>query len=109
YSSLAYLQRFPIHTLKLDQSFILGLAENQENRAIVKAVIAMARFMGLELVAEGVEGEDEAALLRGEGCELLQGHFFSRPVPAAELEQMLHRGYRRESHRTFYVAVTEGD
>ena len=109
YSSLAYLQRFPIHTLKLDRSFIMGLPENKENRAIVKAVIAMARYMGLELVAEGVEGEGEAAILRGEGCELLQGHHFSRPVPAAEIERMLHRGYRRESHRAFFVADAESD
>ncbi len=107
YSSLAYLQRFPIHTLKLDRSFIMGLPENKENRAIVKAVIAMARYMGLELVAEGVEGEGEADILRGEGCELLQGHHFSRPVPAGELERMLQRGFRRESHRTFYVAEAE--
>ena len=107
YSSLAYLQRFPIHTLKLDRSFIIGLPENKENRAIVKAVIAMTRYMGLELVAEGVEGEGEASILRGEGCELLQGHHFSRPVPAADLEQMLHRGYRSESQRTFYVAAPE--
>ena len=107
YSSLAYLQRFPIHTLKLDRSFIMGLPENKENRAIVKAVIAMARYMGLELVAEGVEGEGEAAILRREGCELLQGHHFSHPVSAAKLEQMLQRGYRQESHRAFFVAVAE--
>ncbi len=107
YSSLAYLQRFPIHTLKLDRSFIMGLPENKENHAIVKAVIAMARLMDLELVAEGVEGPGEAAILRREGCELLQGYHFSRPVPAAELEQMLHRGFRRESHRTFFVAAAE--
>jgi len=107
YSSLAYLQRFPIHTLKLDRSFIMGLPDNKENRAIVKAVIAMARYMGLELVAEGVEGEGEAAILRTEGCELLQGHHFSRPVPAVEIERMLHRGYRRESHRAFFVADAE--
>ncbi len=107
YSSLAYLQRFPIHTLKLDRSFIMGLPENDENRAIVKAVIAMARFMGLELVAEGVEGEGEAAILRQEGCELLQGHYFSHPVPAAEIEEMLHRGFRRESQRSFFVGAVE--
>ena len=107
YSSLAYLQRFPIHALKLDRSFIMGLPESKENRAIVKAVIAMARHMGLELVAEGVEGEGEASILRAEGCELLQGHHFSRPVPAAEIEEILHRGFRRESHRTFFVALTE--
>jgi diguanylate cyclase (GGDEF)-like protein len=107
YSSLAYLQRFPIHALKLDRSFIMGLPESRENRAIVKAVIAMARYMGLELVAEGVEGEGEAAILRSEGCEILQGFHFSRPVPAAEIEQLLHRGYRQESHRTFFVAAAE--
>jgi diguanylate cyclase (GGDEF)-like protein len=104
YSSLAYLQRFPIHTLKLDRSFIIGLPENRENRAIVKAVIAMARYMGLELVAEGVEGEGEAEILREEGCELLQGFHFSRPASAAKMEELLHRGYRRESQRSFFIA-----
>ncbi len=109
YSSLAYLKRFPIHTLKIDRSFVMDLPESKENRAIVKAVIALSRYMGLQLVAEGVETGEQAEFLRAEGCELFQGHHFSRPVARDQIERLLEQGYRPESRRTFYGAPSPGD
>ncbi|MDH3255613.1 MAG: GGDEF domain-containing phosphodiesterase, partial [Acidobacteriota bacterium] len=93
YSSLAYLRRFPIHTLKIDKSFVLKTPQEKEDQAIVKAVIALAHYLGLQVVAEGVETAEQVSYLREEGCEILQGFFFSRPVPAAKLERLFHSGF----------------
>ncbi len=94
YSSLAYLKRFPIHTLKIDKSFILKLPADKENLAIVKAVIALATNLGLDIVAEGVETPQQADLLKQHGCELLQGFHFSRPVSADEFYRLARLGVR---------------
>ncbi len=94
YSSLAYLKRFPIHTLKIDKSFILKLPADKENMAIVKAVIALANNLGLDIVAEGVETEQQANVLTQHGCELLQGFHFSRPVSADEFYRLARSGSR---------------
>ena len=87
YSSLAYLKRFPIHTLKVDRSFVLKIPEDKENTAIVKAVIAMAHLLGLQIVAEGVETAEQATFLRHQGCELLQGFHFFRPLSAEKFAE----------------------
>ncbi len=94
YSSLAYLKRFPIHTLKIDKSFILKLPADKENLAIVKAVIALATNLGLDIVAEGVETAEQASVLKQHGCELLQGFHFSRPVSADEFYRLARLGKR---------------
>ena len=91
YSSMAQLKRFVIHWLKIDRSFVTGLPHYADNRAIVRAILAMARALKLTVVAEGVETEDEAAFLAEEGCELLQGYHFSRALPPEKLEQALAR------------------
>ena len=80
YSSLSYLQKFPVDTLKVDRSFISGMNLNQENVAIVRAVLVLAKSMGLEVVAEGVEEPEELHLLKGLDCEYVQGFYFSRPL-----------------------------
>ena len=80
YSSLSYLQKFPVDTLKVDRSFISGMNLNEENVAIVRAVLVLAKSMGLEVVAEGVEEPEELRLLKGLDCEYVQGFFFSRPL-----------------------------
>jgi EAL domain-containing protein (putative c-di-GMP-specific phosphodiesterase class I) len=84
YSSLNYLHRFPIDTLKIDQSFIRAMASGQSSKDIVKAIIAMADTLGMQVIAEGIETESEAALLRGFGCAQGQGYWFARPMPLAD-------------------------
>jgi diguanylate cyclase (GGDEF)-like protein len=82
YSSLAYLKRFPVDMLKVDKSFVDGLGENLEDTAIVEAVINLAHALGLRTVAEGIETTGQLDQLRALGCELGQGYYFSRPLPA---------------------------
>ena len=92
YSSLSYLQRFPLDGLKLDRSFMSGLTERSHSRAIVAAVIDMARTLGLRVVAEGVETEDQLADLRALESEFAQGYHFARPLPPEELGELFESG-----------------
>ena len=89
YSSLSYLRRFPIDTLKLDQSFIQDSVKDRGTAAIVAGVIDMAHGLGLEVIAEGVETAEQRTLLFQDGCHIMQGYLFGRPVPAPEFEQLL--------------------
>ncbi len=84
YSALSYLQRFPIDTIKIDQSFTRNIVSNPESQAIVSAIIGMANALNLSVIAEGVESEEQLAFLRKEGCQECQGYYFGRPVPAEE-------------------------
>ncbi|WEN43543.1 putative signaling protein [Thauera sp. GDN1] len=88
YSSLAYLKRFPIGKLKVDQSFVRGIAAEESDRAIVTATIAMARSLGFTTTAEGVETEAQLDILRALGCSAYQGYLFSRPVEAADFARL---------------------
>ena len=93
YSALAYLRRFPFDTLKIDPSFIRNLRTEGETQAIVDAILAMAKGLNMDTVAEAVEHPLEARLLREKGCTGLQGYLISRPLaPAAALEFV--RGWR---------------
>ncbi|HEX4510202.1 MAG TPA: EAL domain-containing protein [Burkholderiaceae bacterium] len=89
YSSLSNLKRFPVDTIKVDRSFVRDLATSDDDKAIAHAIIAMGRTLGMSIVAEGVETDAQAAFLREQGCDEIQGFFYSRPVPPAELEQLL--------------------
>jgi EAL domain-containing protein (putative c-di-GMP-specific phosphodiesterase class I) len=89
YSSLNYLKKFPIDTLKIDQSFVRDLTLNPNDLAIAKAVIALAHSMNLEVMAEGVETKEQMSILREEQCDMMQGYLFGRPVSAAEIEHLL--------------------
>ncbi len=80
YSSLSYLQRFPVDTLKVDRSFVGRLGLDPENREIVRAILALAHSLGLDVVAEGVEEQEQAKMLRALGCEFVQGFYFARPL-----------------------------
>lgn len=84
YSSLSYLTRFPLKYLKIDQSFVRRMASDAPARAIIEAIIRLAQAVGLEVIAEGVETEVEANLLRMLNCDQFQGYHFARPMPAAD-------------------------
>ena len=86
YSSLLRLKRLPVHKLKIDQGFIAGLPDDEDDAAITRAIIALAHSLGLAVVAEGIESPEQAALLARYGCGLGQGYWFGRPLPAAELD-----------------------
>jgi diguanylate cyclase (GGDEF)-like protein len=89
YSSLSYLKRFPIHGIKIDRSFISGIASSSGDAAITRAVIAMAQNLGVRVVAEGVESEKQLAFLRTYGCHEVQGYYFSPPLSARSAGQLL--------------------
>jgi diguanylate cyclase (GGDEF)-like protein/PAS domain S-box-containing protein len=89
YSSLAYLKRIPLHTLKLAQPFVHGIPHDPADCGIARSVIAVARSLGLSVVAEGVETEAQLAFLRQEQCDAIQGYLFCRPVPADDVPALL--------------------
>ncbi|MFT7320786.1 putative bifunctional diguanylate cyclase/phosphodiesterase [Congregibacter sp.] len=89
YSSLSYLTRFPLDELKIDRSFVLGLAKGKQNVELVRAIIAMAKSLGLELVVEGVERMEELEFFRDQDADIIQGFLFSQPVPVARLRELL--------------------
>lgn len=89
YSSLSYLQRFPIDTLKIDRSFVTQMMENEENLAIVRTIVALAQNLGMDVVAEGVETEDQLRLLRKLECENGQGFLFSTPIGGGQVDQFI--------------------
>jgi diguanylate cyclase (GGDEF)-like protein/PAS domain S-box-containing protein len=85
YSSLSYLKRFPVDYLKIDKTFVKGLGEDIEDTAIVRTVVELAHTFGMEAIAEGVETEGQAEMLRGMGCDFVQGYHFSKPLPPEDV------------------------
>jgi diguanylate cyclase (GGDEF)-like protein len=89
YSSLNYLRRFPINRLKIDQSFVRDIEHTPTNETIIKAIIALAASLSLDIVAEGIEKDSEQTVLEGLGCSEGQGYLFSRPLPALEITNLI--------------------
>jgi diguanylate cyclase (GGDEF)-like protein/PAS domain S-box-containing protein len=107
YSSLSYLKRFPIDYLKIDRSFVMDLPNNHDDMAITRAIVSMANALRLRLVAEGIETPEQAEFLKGLGCELGQGYYYSKPVTAEAFEALIrgldsgHRGRPTFPSRVF--------
>jgi diguanylate cyclase (GGDEF)-like protein len=97
YSSLSYLKRFPIDILKIGGSFVQDITTDPDDAAITRAIITMGHSLNLQVIAEGVETREQLAFLRENGCDAIQGYYFSRPVPAEELTRML----REQRHLEF--------
>ena len=89
YSSLAYIKNLPIDVLKIDQSFVRDMLSDQSDAAIVEAIVRMGHALELELIAEGVESAEQAAALQAQGCRLMQGYHYCRPIPFSQLRQQL--------------------
>jgi diguanylate cyclase (GGDEF)-like protein len=102
YSSFAYLKRLPVQTIKIDRSFVMGMCADESDATIVRSTVDLARNLGLEVVAEGVESQEIWDALHAQGCSLAQGYFISRPVPARELAHVLDE---RAAHATAIAAI----
>ena len=89
YSSLSYLKKFRVYKLKIDKSFIQDISTDGEDRAIVAAVISMSKSLGLRTIAEGVETAEQLEFLREQGCDEVQGYYFSKPLPVAQMDALL--------------------
>jgi len=100
YSSLSYLRRFPIDVLKVDQSFVRDVTSNQDDAAIASSIIALAHSLSLTTVAEGVETAGQMEYLTRQKCDVMQGYFFSKPLPAASFSTMLRSGQSLDINTT---------
>ena len=109
YSSLAYLQRFPVHGLKIDQSFVRGIGCNAGDTALVSAIIAMAQSLHLKVLAEGVETPQQVKFLKAHGCLNAQGFYYSKAVAADTLTELLHDQDVSPSHCPWPGKVAAAD
>ena len=109
HSSLSYLKRFNIDTLKVDRSFVSSLPDSLEDKAIATAVIALARSFDMSVVAEGVETHAQAEMLKNLGCDEMQGYLLSRPLPAATLEKWLTSRLREEQQNRLSLGGKPGE
>lgn len=91
FSSLSYLIKLPIHAVKIDRSFIQDLHKYDQSKDVVKAIIQVARNLNKMVVAEGVETKEQLEFLRLQQCDAVQGYYFSRPLPAAQAEELLEK------------------
>jgi len=99
YSSLSYLRRLPLDQLKIDRSFVSDIMTNTSDAVIAQTIIGMARNLGLDVIAEGVETRDQFEFLEQHGCNGYQGFLFSRPLPRDEFKQLLKENGTRPQQR----------
>ncbi|NHZ95862.1 EAL domain-containing protein [Massilia sp. CCM 8734] len=92
YSSMSYLKTFPVSALKIDRSFVQDLPHSTEDAAITRAIIALARSLKMETVAEGIETPEQGEFLRANGCDKAQGYYYGKPLAAAQIRELLRRG-----------------
>jgi len=101
YSSLAYLKKMPVDVIKIDKSFVFGMLENRADYQIIMSTIAMVKNLGLQVIAEGVETSAQLRSLTENGCDVIQGYYFSKPIPEVELfnfiESQVVDGYWKTS------------
>ena len=91
YSSLAYLKRFPVNTLKIDRAFITDISSDNDDVAIVEAVLGLGKHFNMKVVAEGVEDEEQLNFLKSQGCDIAQGYYISKPLSSEQYNQWLER------------------
>lgn len=103
YSSMNYLKRLPLDTLKIDRSFVMDVITNRSDAAIVKSIVALAKNLGMKVVAEGVDTEEQRAFLNEQGCDQIQGHLISKPVPADQVIQFLSLEKKTDSAGSFSI------
>jgi EAL domain-containing protein (putative c-di-GMP-specific phosphodiesterase class I) len=96
YSSLSYLKQYPIHTLKIDRSFVMDIPHDPDNMSITSTIIAMAKNLNLSIIAEGVENEDQIAFLEEHNCDQVQGFYFSKPLNTEDTLALLQEEFFRE-------------
>ncbi|MGB0895055.1 MAG: EAL domain-containing protein [Parashewanella sp.] len=101
YSSLAYLRHFAVNTLKIDRKFVIDIAHNSADQAIVNSIVELARNLKLKVVAEGIETYEQLEHLVGRGCYLMQGYYFSKPLPIAEMQEKLNKTYRLKDTKQY--------
>ena len=98
YSSLSYLKRYPLNTLKIDKSFVQDISSENDGRTIVEAIIAMGQSLKLNVIAEGVETEEQTCFLRAQGCDWVQGYMYSKPLSASDIIRWLHKNNVNQVH-----------
>jgi EAL domain-containing protein (putative c-di-GMP-specific phosphodiesterase class I) len=105
YSSLAFLKRFPVDTLKIDRAFIRDICDNPDDRAICSAIVSLGQALKLEVLAEGVETVGQMNLLHHQGCHLIQGFLYARPMPAEDVWKWL----TEEAERKLFTMITDAE
>jgi EAL domain-containing protein (putative c-di-GMP-specific phosphodiesterase class I) len=99
YSNLGYLQRFPLDKLKIDKSFVSALGNSANGGVIIQAIVALGRALGLSVVVEGVETEQQRVLLRLAGCDEMQGFLFAKPAPAKAIDRLLKQAKQSDGRK----------
>lgn len=111
YSSLSYLREYPFHTVKIDRSFIHDVSEDRSDRALVIAAVRMAQALGLQIIAEGVETDEQWSFLKAQDCDILQGFRFGKPITESNFgttwvnAQVIRPEYEGEARSASFIPI----